>query len=94
MWISDKIVNGGCSKRIPDLLLYLGYQIVIIKIDENQHIDYDCSCDNKRLMELSQNLKHRPIIFIRFNPEEYEKDDETISSCCEKNQKWMNGPKD
>ena len=58
-WISDKIINGGCSKRRPDLFLDLLYQIVIIEVDENQHIDYDCSCQNKRIMELSQDLGHK-----------------------------------
>lgn len=70
-WVSDKKVQDGCSKRRPDLLLDLGYQVVIVEIDENQHIKYDCSCENKRLMELSQDVGHRPIIFIRFNPDSY-----------------------
>jgi len=80
-WISDKIIDGGCSRRRPDLLLDLIYQIIIVEIDENQHIDYDCSCQNKRVMELSQDLGHRPIIFIRFNPDEYNKNNTKISSC-------------
>ena len=32
-------------------------------------------------MELSQDLGHRPIIFIRFNPDSYEKDGKRIRSC-------------
>jgi len=80
-WIADKIVSGGCSKRRPDLLLDLLYQIVIIEVDENQHIDYDCSCQNKRIMELSQDFGHRPIVFIRFNPDDYKKDGTNITSC-------------
>lgn len=80
-WIADKIVSGGCSKRRPDLLLDLGYQIVIVEVDENQHTEYDCSCENKRIMELSQDLGHRPIIFIRFNPDDYEKEGTSITSC-------------
>jgi len=40
-WISDKTITGGCSRRRPDLLLDLFYQIIIIEIDENQHIVYD-----------------------------------------------------
>jgi hypothetical protein len=80
-WISDKIVNGGCSKRRPDLLLDLGYQVLIIEIDENQHIDYDCSCQNKRIMELSQDIGHRSIVFIRFNPDDYKMNGINISSC-------------
>ena len=84
-WISDKIINGGCSKRRPDMLLDLLYQIIIIEIDENQHIDYDCSCQNKRTMELSQDLGHRPIVFIRFNPDDYENSGTAISSCWGRN---------
>jgi hypothetical protein len=81
-WISDKQIKEGCSKRRPDLLLDLGYQVIIIEVDENQHIDYDCSCENKRLMQLSQDLGHRPIIFIRFNPDDYiNQDSEKIVSC-------------
>jgi hypothetical protein len=80
-WVTDKQISGGCSKRRPDLLLDLGYQIIIIEIDENQHTDYDCSCENKRIMELSQDVGHRPIVFIRFNPDEYEKNEEKITSC-------------
>jgi hypothetical protein len=88
-WIADKIISGGCSKRRPDLLLDLFYQIIIIEVDENQHIDYDCSCQNKRIMELSQDLGHRPIVFIRFNPDEYDKNGITISSCWGKDQRGI-----
>jgi hypothetical protein len=70
-WISDKKIQDGCSKRRPDLLLDMGTHIIIVEIDENKHIYYDCSCENKRLMEISQDLNHRPVIFIRFNPDEY-----------------------
>jgi len=81
-WYSDKKVYDGCSKRRPDLLLDLGYQVIIVEIDENQHNVYDCSCENKRLMELSQDLDHRPIVFIRFNPDDYiDKTGVKISSC-------------
>jgi hypothetical protein len=70
-WVSDKKVQDGCSKRRPDLLLDLGFQVIIIEVDENQHINYDCSCENKRLMEISQDIGHRPLVFIRFNPDSY-----------------------
>jgi hypothetical protein len=80
-WIADKQVSGGCSKKRPDLLLDLGYQVIIVEIDENQHVDYDCSCENKRIMELSQDVEHTPIVFIRFNPDDYEENGTKISSC-------------
>jgi hypothetical protein len=70
-WIHDKKIPDGCSKRRPDLLLDLGEQVIVIEIDENQHDNYDCSCENKRLMEISQDIGHRPLVFLRFNPDDY-----------------------
>lgn len=32
-------------------------------------------------MELSQDIAHRPLIFIRFNPDEYQLDDRKVTSC-------------
>ena len=70
-WVTDKRVADGCSRRRPDLLCDLGDQLLMVEIDENQHDTYDSTCENKRLMELSQDVGHRPIVFIRFNPDEY-----------------------
>ena len=80
-WIHDKSIPDGCSKKRPDLLVDLGDQLIIIEVDENQHETYDCSCENKRLMELSQDVGHRPIIFIRFNPDQFQKEGKIIKSC-------------
>ena len=79
--ITDKRIEGGCSKRRPDIMIDVGFQIIIVEIDENQHNDYDCSCENKRLMELSQDVGFRPIVFIRFNPDGYNINDKKITSC-------------
>jgi hypothetical protein len=81
-WVADKKVQDGCSKRRPDLLLDLGSHIIIVEVDENKHTDYDCSCEHKRLMELSQDLHHRPIVFIRFNPDDYTTQDNTLVKSC------------
>lgn len=82
-WVVDKKISDGCSKKRPDLLLDLGYQVLIIEVDEEQHkrTTYDISCENKRLMELSQDVNHRPTIFIRFNPDDYKINNKTITSC-------------
>ena len=81
-WVSDKTVQDGCSRRRPDLLLDMGTHIIIVEVDENKHTDYDCSCENKRLMELSQDLQHRPIVFIRFNPDNYTNQEGTLVKSC------------
>jgi len=81
-WIADRSVQDGCSKRRPDLLLDMGSHIIIVEVDENKHTNYDCSCENKRLMELSQDLYHRPIIFIRFNPDDYVNQEGILVKSC------------
>lgn len=82
-WVSDRVIQDGCSRKRPDLLLDLGYQVIIVEVDEEQHkrTSYDVSCENKRLMQLSQDLDHRPIIIIRFNPDNYTSNGKTITSC-------------
>ena len=85
-WSADKKINNGCSYYRPDLMLDLGYQVIFIEIDENSHKNYDCSCDNKRTMSLSQDIGHRPMIMIRFNPDGYtNSDNEKINSCWKNN---------
>jgi hypothetical protein len=81
-WVADKKVQDGCSRRRPDLLLDMGSHIIIVEIDENKHTDYDCSCEHKRLMELSQDLQHRPVVFIRFNPDDYTNQEGVLVKSC------------
>jgi EsV-1-7 cysteine-rich motif len=70
-WNCDKKVQDGCSLRRPDIKGDMGSHVVIIEIDENHHSSYDCSCENRRIMEISRDVDHRPIVFIRFNPDGY-----------------------
>jgi hypothetical protein len=70
-WICDKRIIDGCSKRRPDMLLDLGDKIIIVEIDENQHTSYDSSCELARLNNLSEDVKYRPIVLIKFNPDKY-----------------------
>jgi hypothetical protein len=67
----DKSIPGGTSCRRPDIFIDMGEDVMIIEIDENQHSHYDCSCENKRLMELFQDAGSRPLTMIRFNPDKY-----------------------
>ena len=64
------------------MFLELNEQCIIVEVDENQHIHYGTSCENKRMMILSQDVGHRPIIFIRFNPDSYTNiNNEKVRSC-------------
>jgi hypothetical protein len=81
-WISDKVIAEGCSRRRPDILCDLGYQVIIVEVDENNHESYDCSCENKRVVQLSQDVGHRPLVIIRFNPDKYiDENGKVVKSC-------------
>ncbi len=81
-WVHNRQIQGGISRRKPDLLVNLEKHTVIIEVDENQHTQYDCTCENKRLVQLSQDNQHKPIIFIRFNPDSYiDNNGVKVSSC-------------
>ena len=85
-WINDKAYDLGCSKKRPDMVCDLGSHILIIECDENKHKNGNYSCENKRIMELSQDFSenniHRPIVIIRFNPDTYiDSNNQKIESC-------------
>jgi hypothetical protein len=78
--IFDKTIRGGCSQKRPDAFIDMLVYSIIIEVDEGQHDRY--SCENKRMMELFQDLGQRPIVFIRFNPDKYiNSENETVESC-------------
>ena len=70
--------TGGCSKKRPDCYIDKFTHVIVIECDENQH--KETSCENKRTMELFQDFNCRPIVFIRFNPDSYIKDDKKFNS--------------
>lgn len=76
----DKRIEGGCSKKRPDLFIDFGSHCLIIEIDENQHVNY--ACEQARMIRLyedinsddskeSTNTEFRKVIFLRFNPDGY-----------------------
>ena len=76
----DKAIEGGCSKKRPDLFIDMFTHCIIIECDENQHVNY--SCENKRTMELFSDLGNRPLVVIRFNPDRYKKSNGGYSEKC------------
>ena len=85
----DQIISQGCSRRRPDIFIELYTHCIIVEVDEDQHLGYDSICENKRIVELYQDLGYRNIVYIRFNPDKYKVKDEngkvkTIRSCFSK----------
>jgi hypothetical protein len=76
-WIFDKTIN---LNRRPDIFLDMDTYVIIIEIDEHQHRNNTTNCEQIRLNELFIDLNTRqvttgnatrPIVCIRFNPDEY-----------------------
>ena len=69
--IFNKKIDDGCSKRRPDVRIECMTHTVMIECDEEQH--KNTSCEEKRIMEIFQDLGGRPLVVIRFNPDKYGK---------------------
>jgi hypothetical protein len=74
----DKTIEGGCSRRRPDIFIDFGSHCLIIEIDENRHINY--ICEQKRMVEIYEDLGFRKVVFIRFNPDGYSLGSEKYTS--------------
>ena len=67
--VIDKKVEGGCSRRRPDVSIDFGSHCLMIEIDEHHHASY--ACEEKRMMDLFEDVGFRKIVFLRFNPDSY-----------------------
>ena len=76
--IFNRKIDNGCSNRRPDIFIECFTHTIIIECDENQHSGY--SCENKRIMEIFQDLGNRPLVLIRFNPDAYIEESKKIPS--------------
>jgi hypothetical protein len=81
-WINDKRIGDGCSLRRPDMCADFGTHVIMVEVDEDRHHGYDPMCTNRRTMELSRDVGHRPMVIIRFNPDSYrDADGVKVPSC-------------
>jgi len=88
--ITDKIIKGGSSKRRPDLLFDIITHIIIVEVDENKHTCYNEVDEYERMKDISKDLQNRPIVFIRFNPDDYiNKDGILVKSCWTLDEKYI-----
>ena len=72
--ITNKQIEGGSSKRRPDILISREDYCIIVEIDERQHRSYsNYSNENnqQRVIDLINDLQGRKMVLIRFNPDSY-----------------------
>ena len=61
----------GCSKRRPDIFFELPLHNVIVEVDEDQHRNYNETCECARINEIVNGIGGKSVIFIRFNPDNF-----------------------
>ena len=67
----DKQLDGGsCGKERPDFMWDAVTHKIILEVDEDQHKDRPCECEQTRMANLT-NAIGMPCVWIRFNPDAY-----------------------
>ena len=79
--VFDKVIDGGCSLRRPDIRIELFTHTIIIENDENGD-NHPSLCDEKRNNELYEDLGFRPIVMIRINPDSYKDKNGVKKASC------------
>lgn len=69
-WIHNRVADTSCHRYRPDLRVELGDRLICIECDEHQHMTYEC--DVPRMVNITQDIG-LPTVFIRWNPDKYEK---------------------
>ena len=67
----DRQLDGGsCGKERPDFMWDAITHKVILEVDEDQHKDRPCECEQTRMANLTNSIG-MPCVWIRFNPDAY-----------------------
>lgn len=70
--ILDKRVGGPCaSGKRPDIRIEKYLFSLLVEVDEHQHRRGSYHCEEKRQMQLFMDAGNRPMVIIRFNPDNY-----------------------
>lgn len=80
-WAADSLVDiphtinqripGGTSRKIPDIFIDRISHVIIVELDEHQHVNYPIEKELRRINELSGDVRGRPIVFLRINPDDF-----------------------
>lgn len=73
----------GCSKKRPDIYFELPTHCVIVEVDEHQHKTYQDLCECARLNEIVNGIGGKPIVIIRFNPDNFKNQGKSLNSPME-----------
>jgi hypothetical protein len=66
---SNKKLPCAPTTRYPDYLFVAGLEhSVLLEVDEHEHVNYNTSCEIRRLSELMDSIGSMNLHVVRFNP--------------------------
>lgn len=79
----NKQISGGCSRKRPDTFVDALTHGIFGEVDESQHDTSEyCSCENKRMMSLMNDIGLRSSVFVRLNPDDYVDSNGVFHASC------------
>jgi hypothetical protein len=74
----DRIIDGGdCGKERPDFVFDFESKIVIVEVDEFQHQERACDCEQTRMVNICSSYLGVPVVFVRWNPDPFKMNGKT-----------------
>ena len=67
--IYDESPGFECTRKRPDIRFETPTHDVIVEVDENQHRQYEESCECARISEIVGALGGKSVVFVRYNPD-------------------------
>ena len=67
--IYDESPGFECTRKRPDIRFETPTHDVIVEVDENQHRQYQESCECARISEIVGALGGKSVAFVRYNPD-------------------------
>ncbi len=67
----DKVIDPSCNMKRPDFVIDYPMFKIVVEVDENQHKSYACECEQVRMIQIHQSFGGTPVIFVRYNPDEF-----------------------
>jgi hypothetical protein len=65
-----QIESGTCGKERPDFVWDTSTHKVILEVDEFQHRNRLCECEQTRMVNVTQSVG-MPCLWIRYNPDDF-----------------------
>ena len=86
----ETVDRGECGKERPDFAWDCGTHWVVLEVDENQHKDRQETCECVRMVNVSQSFGGVPVVFVRYNPDEYQgRKNESLAQRMKVVERWL-----